>query len=174
MVLQHRQGYRPGKIYSNVEGSEDGIPSRREFSSPFPTDARSCSLTASQLLSVFLGISGLHFAKHVRMPANQLRVYTLDHVVNAESPLFLRQPCIERHLEKQIAELIFEAVEIACLNRIDNLIDLLPTGGPSWSRSPARGPTGILADPQVGHQLDQFAKVFSGQGSSHSSAGGSR
>src|SRR5688572_7635754 len=63
------------------------------------------------------------------MAADHLAGNRLDDVAEAENSIFLGNPCMEDHLEKEVAELVLQIVKIAPLYGIRNLVRFLDRVG---------------------------------------------
>ena len=93
-------------------------------------------------------------------------------IVDLKTPLFLSQPGIEHHLEEQIAQFIFQPVEIAGVYCVDHLVGFLQEQ--SFYRIAILGsiPGASFWSAQTRHQFNQFEKFFSGQNLTPESSAG--
>ena len=66
----------------------------------------------------------------------------VDDAVDVEAPLFLCQAGIEHHLEEQVAQFIFQSVEIARVNRVNDFVGL-------FEQQPLEGIVVLLAVPRA-------------------------
>jgi hypothetical protein len=97
------------------------------------------------------------------MPSNELGVKTFDHVIEGKPLLLLRQPGIEDDLEEEVAQFVFEAVKIALVDRIDNLVSFLQEQTLHGIIGLSAVPGTPVRSPQMAHEFRQLNRSLSSQ-----------
>ena len=64
------------------------------------------------------------FAKHMRMPPNQLAIQVIEHIGDGEVPLVRRHLRIEQHLQQQVAQFFGEMRKVAPLDGVEDFVGL--------------------------------------------------
>src|ERR1022692_5249472 len=133
-----------------------------------------------QALVLFLGLlSGLDFApdafhiarrlgrsvaEYVGMAAHQFPVDGVERVADREAVLFGGHLGIEDRLEQEVAQLFREALPVAPVDGIEDLIGLFEGVGLDGIEGLLAIPGASTGRPQLGHQLHQFLKFLSSRG----------
>jgi hypothetical protein len=103
----------------------------------------------------------------MRVPADEFRVHPLDHVVDREPFFFFGEPGVEHNLKKQVPQFVFEGVKVPRVDRVHHLVNFLEEQTLHGVVILGAVPRTPLRAAQMGHQFNQLAKVFAGQGGSH-------
>ena len=91
----------------------------------------------------------------MRMPPDQLAVDSLDRIGYVKMPGFFRHLRKEDHLEQQVAEFVRQAVPIARVDRVHDLIGLFEQVGLDGVEGLFAIPGAAVRGAQAGHDFDQ-------------------
>ena len=109
------------------------------------------------------GAAGILVAEDMRVPADHLGGDGLDDVAEGEYSGLLGHARVVDHLQKQVAELVAQIVEIAALDRVGHLIGFLDRVRRDGREILFEVPgTAGHRRPQRGHDLDQAVNILGG------------